>query len=498
MTDTTQPVSRRSPREQPAQHAGSSRRRTLILIVLALSQLMVILDGTIVNIALPSAEQDLGFGADQRQWVVTAYALAFGSLLLLGGRLTDLLGRKTSFIVGLAGFAVASAVAGAAGDFSTLIVGRALQGVFGALLAPAALSLLSTTFTEAKERARAFGVFGAVAGAGGAIGLLLGGVLTEYTSWRWCLFVNLIIAAIAIAGATTLIPRQSPSVPRPKLDLPGTVLITLGLVGIVYGFSSAGSEGWGSALTIVPLAIGVVLAIAFVVLETRVAHPLLPMRVVLDRNRGGSYLTIALVGVALFSVFLFLAYYLQNLRGYTPIQSGVAFLPLPFAIAITSTMIAPRVVQRFGPKLPIVAGSLLGALSLLLLTTIGLTSNYWLTIAPALVILGLGMGCIFASTFDAATANVDPRDAGVASAMVNTAQQIGGAIGTALLSAIAQSALTGYLAENGTDEASQIDAQLASYQTAFYSGAAVLVFLAITMFFLLRRGRPAALPTTAA
>jgi len=486
MTETAYPV---TTRPVTGHVAGSPRRRGLILVVLALSQLMVILDGTIVNIALPSAERDLGFGADQRQWVVTAYALAFGSLLLLGGRLTDLFGRKASFIVGLAGFAVASAVAGAAGDFSTLIVGRALQGVFGALLAPAALSLLSTTFTESKERARAFGVFGAVAGAGGAIGLLLGGVLTEYTSWRWCLYVNLIIAAVASVGAFALIPQQRAAVPRPKLDLPGTVLITLGLVGIVYGFSSAGSEGWGSAQTIVPVAVGAVLSAAFVVLETRVAHPLLPMRVVLDRNRGGAYLTIALVGIALFSVFLFLAYYLQSVRGYSPFESGLAFLPLPFAIAITSTTIAPRLVQRFGPRLPIVAGTLLGAVSLLLLTTIGLASNYWLTIAPALVILGLGMGCVFASTFDAATAGVRPEDAGVASAMVNTAQQIGGAIGTALLSAIAQSALTGYIAENGTDEAAQANAQLASYQAAFYSGAAVLVLLATTTFFLFRKSR---------
>jgi EmrB/QacA subfamily drug resistance transporter len=495
MTDIAQPVSSRS---VTAPSRGSSRRRGLILVVLALSQLMVILDGTIVNIALPSAEKDLGFGADQRQWVVTAYALAFGSLLLLGGRLTDLFGRKAAFIVGLAGFAAASAVAGAAGDFSMLIVGRALQGVFGALLAPAALSLLSTTFTESTERARAFGVFGAVAGAGGAIGLLLGGVLTEYTSWRWCLLVNLVIAAIAIAGAVALIPRQRAAAPRPKLDLPGTVLITLGLVGIVYGFSSAGSDGWGSALTIVPLAVGVVLAVGFVVLETRVAYPLLPMRVVLDRNRGGSYLTIALVGVALFSVFLFLAYYLQNVRGYTPFQSGVAFLPLPFAIAITSTTIAPRLVQRFGPKLPIVAGTLLGAIALLLLTGIGITSNYWLTIPPALVILGLGMGCVFASTFDAATAGVTSEDAGVASAMVNTAQQIGGAVGTALLSAIAQGALTGYLADNGTDELAQTNAQLASYHAAFYSGAAVLVLLSTTMLFLLRNGRTACEATSVA
>ena len=495
MTDTVQSVSSRS---AVTPSAGSPRRRGLILVVLALSQLMVILDGTIVNIALPSAEQDLGFGADQRQWVVTAYALAFGSLLLLGGRLTDLFGRKAAFIVGLAGFAAASAVAGIAGDFSMLIVGRALQGVFGALLAPAALSLLSTTFTESRERARAFGVFGAVAGAGGAIGLLLGGVLTEYTSWRWCLLVNLVIAAIAIAGAVALIPRQRAAAPRPKLDLPGTLLITLGLVGIVYGFSSAGSDGWGSALTIVPLAVGVVLAVGFVVLETRVAYPLLPMRVVLDRNRGGSYLTIALVGVALFSVFLFLAYYLQNVRGYTPLQSGVAFLPLPFAIAITSTTIAPRLVQRFGPKLPIVAGTLLGAISLLLLTGIGITSNYWLTIAPALVILGLGMGCVFASTFDAATAGVTSEDAGVASAMVNTAQQIGGAVGTALLSAIAQGALTGYLADNGTDESAQTNAQPASYHAAFYSGAAVLVFLSITMLFLLRNSGTASETTSVA
>ena len=474
----------------PRRHGAKHEHRWWVLAVLALSQLMVVLDATIVNIALPTAQQALGFDSDQRQWVVTAYSLAFGGLLLLGGRLSDLFGRKVTYIAGLVGFAAASAFGGAAQSFGELVAARAVQGAFGALLAPAALSLLSTTFTDGKERGRAFGVFGAVAGSGGAVGLLLGGALTEYASWRWCLYVNLFFAVVAIIGAFTFFGRQGPTGTRPKLDLPGTVIVSLGLVGIVYGFSSAETNGWGDVQTIVSLALGVVLLVAFVVLESRVAHPLLPLRVVLDRQRGGSYLTVALTGAALFGVFLFLAYYLQALRGYTPLRTGVGFLPMPVTIALTSTLIAPNLLPRFGPKPMIVVGALLGCGGLLLLSRISLDSDYWTTIAPGLVVLGLGMGCVFASAFNTATAGIDPRDAGVGSAMVNTSQQIGGSIGTAVLSTLAAGAATRYLAENGTSRSAQALAQLDSYHTAFLTSAGVFAAIAVLAFFILRWGRP--------
>ncbi|WP_375405376.1 MFS transporter [uncultured Amnibacterium sp.] len=476
----------------PKRHGARHEHRWWVLVVLALSQLMVVLDATIVNIALPTAQKALDFDSDQRQWVVTAYSLAFGGLLLLGGRLSDLFGRKVTYISGLVGFAAASAFGGFAQNFGELVAARAIQGAFGALLAPAALSLLSTTFTDGKERGRAFGVFGAVAGSGGAVGLLLGGVLTEYASWRWCLFVNLFFAIVAIIGAITFFGKQGPAGTRPKLDLPGTVVVSLGLVGIVYGFSSAETNGWGDAQTITSLAVGVVLLIAFVILESRVAHPLLPLRVVLDRQRGGSYLTVALTGAGLFGVFLFLAYYLQALRGYTPLQTGIGFLPMPVTIALTSTLIAPNLLPRVGPKPMIVVGALFGSGGLLLLSRIGLDSDYWTTIAPGLVVLGLGMGCIFASAFNTATQGIDPRDAGVGSAMVNTSQQIGGSIGTAVLSTLAADSVTRYLGDHGTSPSAQALAQLDSYHTAFLTSSGVFAAIAVLAFFVLRWGRPPA------
>ena len=489
MTDTRTPAPTGTAAAPPRQGA-KHEHRWWVLAVLALSQLMVVLDATIVNIALPTAQQALDFDSDQRQWVVTAYSLAFGGLLLLGGRLSDLFGRKVTYIAGLVGFAAASAFGGAAQGFGELVAARAIQGAFGALLAPAALSLLSTTFTDGRERGKAFGVFGAVAGSGGAVGLLLGGVLTEYASWRWCLYVNLFFAVVAIIGALTFFGKQGPTGTRPRLDLPGTVIVSLGLVGVVYGFSSAETNGWGDGRTIASLALGVVLLVAFVVLESRVAHPLLPLRVVLDRQRGGSYLTVALTGAALFGVFLFLAYYLQALRGFTPLQTGVGFLPMPVTIALTSTLIAPRVLPRFGPKPMIVVGALLGATGLFILSRIGLDSDYWATVAPGLVVLGLGMGNIFGAAFNTATAGIDPRDAGVGSAMVNTSQQIGGSIGTAVLSTLAADATARALSDGGGSRASQALAQLDGYHTAFLTSSGVFVAIAVLAFFLLRWGRP--------
>jgi EmrB/QacA subfamily drug resistance transporter len=462
-------------------------RRWLILGILGLAQLMVVLDATIVNIALPSAQKDLGFSDESRQWIVTAYALAFGSLLLLGGRIGDLFGRKWVFIAGLIGFAVASAIGGAAQSFGMLVGSRALQGLFGALLAPAALSLLTTTFTVPAERNKAFGIFGAIAGSGAAVGLLLGGILTEYLSWRWCLYVNLAFAGVAAFGAFTLL-TNSAHPDKPRLDIPGTITASSGLFSLVYGFSHAAETSWSNTTTIGFLIAGVVLLTAFVLIQQRVAHPLLPLRVILDRDRGGSYLAVGLSGIAIFGVFLFLSYYLQQNLDFSPIQSGLAFLPMPFAITVTATTAQTKLLPRFGARPLIGSGLVLGVIGMLYLTGIETHSSYWTHVLPGLAIMGSGFGLIFAPAIATATLGVDPRDAGVASAMVNTMQQIGGSIGTALLSTLAASATASQL--SGVRPTPEILAQAGvhGYTTAFYWSAAIFAVAAVVCTALLRGG----------
>src|SRR5690242_4892988 len=317
--------------------AAPGDRRWLVLVVVAIAQLMVVLDATIVNIALPSAQQALGFPNSDRQWVVTAYALAFGSLLLVGGRLGDMFSRKWVFITGLIGFAIASAIGGAAGSFLILVAARALQGAFGAVLAPAALGTLVSTFNDPRERGRAFGVFGSVAAGGGAVGLILGGVLTEYLSWRWCLYVNLVFAAIAAAGALAYLRGGRPA-SRPRMDWPGAVLVCGGLFAIVFGCSHAESAGWTAGLTVGSLVGGVVLLAGFVLAERRVRHPLLPLRVIVDRARGGSYVALGISGIAIFGTFLFLTFYLQVVKGFSPLTTGLLFLPMIGCILISSNL----------------------------------------------------------------------------------------------------------------------------------------------------------------
>ncbi|MFD1815181.1 DHA2 family efflux MFS transporter permease subunit [Rhodococcus gannanensis] len=474
-----------------AGHDSSEREhrlRWLVLAVIALAQLMVVLDATIVNIALPAAQRALEFSDADRQWVVTAYALAFGSLLLLGGRLSDLFGRRNTFVIGLVGFAAMSAIGGAAVNFPMLVAARAGQGVFAALLAPAALSLLATTFTRPEERARAFGIFGAVAGAGGAIGLLLGGALTEWTSWRWTFFVNLAFAAVALVGALTLMAAHRAE-HRPKLDIPGTVSVSAALFSIVYGFSHAESHGWSNPATIAWLVAGGVLLAVFVVIETRVAHPLLPLRIVLDRIRGGSYLAMFLTGSGMFAVFLFLTFYLQTILMYSPIVTGVAFLPMVAGMVISATTSTGVLLPRFGPRPLITGGLLLGAAGLAVLAQLEIDSSYAPHILPGLVLLGLGMGMVFAPGMQGAITGVDPDDAGVASATVNTMQQVGGSIGTALLSTVAATAAADYVAGHAAGPQTPALAAVASYTTTFWWAAAIFVGGAIVSVFLLPAGK---------
>lgn len=469
---------------------GSHALRWWVLAVLGVAQLMVVLDATVVNIALPAAQQDLGFSDGNRQWVVTGYALAFGSLLLLGGRLSDLFGRRTTFIVGLIGFAVASAIGGAATSFEMLVAARVGQGVFGALLAPAALSLLTVTFTEPSERAKAFGIFGAVAGAGGAIGLLLGGALTEWASWRWVMFVNLAFAAVALIGAVLLLAKHV-TTDRPKLDLPGTVVVTAALFGIVYGFSRAESHGWSNAGTLTFLIGGTVLLAIFVWLETRVAHPLLPLRVVLDRTRGASFLTVFVMGIGMFAIFLFLTYYMQLTLGYSPIKTGVAFLPMVAAMIASSTTAPSLLLPKVGPKIVVSGGFLVAAAGMAWLTQIGLDTGYATHILPALILLGLGLGGAMSVAFQGATAGVHHEDAGVASATINTSQQVGGSIGTALLSTIAASAASDYLAGRQPTPAAVAQSFIESYTTSFWWATAIFVIGAVLIAVLMPNKVPA-------
>jgi EmrB/QacA subfamily drug resistance transporter len=463
-------------------------KRWWILALLGLAQLMVVLDATIVNIALPSAQADLHFSDESRQWIVTAYALAFGSLLLLGGRIGDLFGRKWVFIAGLLGFAIASAIGGTAQSFGMLVGARAAQGVFGALLAPAALSLLTTTFTDPTERNKAFGIFGAIAGSGAAVGLLLGGVLTEYLSWRWCLYVNLAFAGVAATGAFSLLVNTAHP-DKPRLDLPGTLTASAGLFALVYGFSHAAEASWGDATTVGFLAAGVVLLAVFVALQQRVANPLLPLRVVQDRNRGGAYLAMGLSAIAMFGVFLFLTYYLQQNLGFSPIQSGLAFLPMTFAIMISATTSQTQLIPRVGARPLVGTGLLLGAVGMLLLTGIGVDSSYATHVLPGLIVMGVGLGLVFAPAMSSATLGVDPGDAGVASALVNTMQQIGGSIGTALLSTLAASATTAALDTGAAPtKAAVAQAAVHGYTTAFYWSAAIFAVAAVVCTALLRSG----------
>jgi EmrB/QacA subfamily drug resistance transporter len=430
-----------------AMKSGLGRRRRLILTVIGIAQLMVVLDLTIMNIALPSAQRALHFTTVDRQWVLTAYSLAFGSLLLLGGRLADLLGRKVTFLTGLVGFAGVSAIGGASVSFTMLVTARACQGAFAALLVPSTLSLLTTTFTEPKERGKAFGVFGAIAVAGGAVGLLLGGLLTEYLSWRWTLYVNLIFAAVAFTGGALLLERQR-SRGRPKLDIPGVLLVSGAVFCLVYGFSNAASHSWRAPSTYGFIAVGVVLLAAFAAWQGQSAHPLLPPRVVLDRNRGGAYLSMLIAGAGLFGTFLFLTYYLQQSLGYSPLVTGVAFLPFSVGSALASNLSTIVLMPRVGPRPLIASGMLAAAGGAAWLAQLGPHTGYATGVLGALILAALGLGLVIAPSINTGTFGVVPQDAGVASATVTVGQQLGASIGTSLLNTIFAGAVASYAAAN--------------------------------------------------
>ncbi len=469
-------------------------RRWLALGVLAVAQLMIVLDASIVNIALPSAQADLGITDANRQWVVTAYTLAFGGLLLVGGRIADYNGRKRTFVIGLLGFAAASAIGGFAPNQGLLFAARALQGGFAALMAPAALSLVTVTFTEPKERAKAFGVFGALAGGGAAIGLIVGGVLTQYASWRWCLGVNVPVALLTAFAAVALV-HESKADGDTRYDIPGVLLATVGLVSLVYGFTEAARaknpgrpgdtsvQGWMAPSTLTFLVVAVVLLVAFVLWEQRAKNPMLPLRVVLDRNRGGSYLVFLLVGAGLFAMFLFLTYYFQINLGYSPLKSGFAFLPFSGGIILTAGVVA-QILPRVGPKPLMVVGLVMAVLGMLMLTQITQSTAYWSHVLPAEILMSVGLAGVFIPASSTALVGVGHHDAGVASAVLNTAQQIGGSLGTALLNTLFAGAVTAYLADHVTSPAVAHkmipSALIHGYHVSFFWGAVLLCAALVT------------------
>jgi len=467
----------------PQQSTPSPIHRWWLLAVLALAQLMVILDGTIVNIALPDAQIDLGMTDGDRTWVVTIYALAFGSLLLLGGRIADYWGRKRSFIVGMIGFAIASALGGLALNTEMLLAARALQGAFAGLLAPASLAILTITFPGGKDRIKAFAVYGAIGGGGAAVGLLLGGVLTEFASWEWCLLVNVPIAIVAIIGALAFM-NESRAHGNTRYDIPGTLLVVAGLASLVLGFSRA-EEGWARFDTIGFLVAGVVLLAAFVLVEQRVSNPLLPMRVIVDKVRGGAFLVSTLTGAALLGGLLFLTFYFQIVLGFSPLQAGFASLPMTLVIMVCATVLS-QLLPKIGVRIPMTVGPIIAAAGLFYLSFITVEGNYVLEVLPGVVLLGIGLASLFVPLQNVALAGVEEHDAGVASAAVAATQQIGGSIGTALFTALYTSAIASYLADNPPAPTAQLEAFVSGYSAAFVCAAALMLVAAPISFFLIR------------
>jgi EmrB/QacA subfamily drug resistance transporter len=468
-------------------------RRWFALVVIAIAQLMVVLDASIVNIALPHAALPRALGGlaiapKNYQWAITAYTLTFGGFLLLGGRVGDYMGRKKAFLIGLVGFASASLLGGFSVNQQMLFGARALQGIFGALLAPAALSLISITFTDSKERAKAFGVYGALSGVGAAIGLIAGGLLTQYLSWRWCLFVNTPMAIIALFLAIPNV-HESKVEGHPHYDVPGALTATLGMVSIVFGVSQASTYAWGSLSAWPYIALGVALLFVFFQIEARVKSPLLPLRLLTDRVRAGSYLSQIFVGLGLFGMFLFLTFYFQDVHQYSAVKSGLLYLPFSVGV-ILGAGAASQILPKFGPRLIATVGSLMGALGLLLLSFLAPNSSYLIRVMPAMIIGSLGLGVTFVAVASTALFNVRPEDAGAASAVLNTAQQIGGSFGTAIQNTIYVTSASAFVAaalRPGLTRSSLIALHIAGavhgYDLAFRFGA-LMVFLAAVSFYL--------------
>ena len=488
-TSTTTSPTDDVPAPAPTASGEGSNRRWWVLIILALTQLVIVLDGTIVNIALPQAQTELGLSDVQRQWVVTAYALAFGALLLLGGRIADYWGRKRTFLLGMVGFGVASALGGFAGTPEILIAARGLQGVFAALMAPAALALLTVTFPSGRERNTAFAIFGTVAGVGAAVGLLLGGVLTEFADWRWCLWVNVPVAVVALVAGSRLM-TESRADGENRYDVLGAVTVVAGLGALVYGFTLA-EEGWASVPTWAFLVAGAVLLALFVRIESRVAQPLLPLRIVTDRVRGGVFLIQALVGTVMIGAMLYLTLHLQIVLGFGPLEAGLASLPMTATIMVTVPFATKVLLPRVGPRPLLIVGPLVGALALVWLSRITAGGSYAVEVLPGLIVLGVGMALLFVTMQNLALVGVAPHDAGAASATVNAAMQIGGSIGLALFTSFYATAVRG---TSVTSEADGLVALVNGYSAVFVAAAVGMVLASIVAAVLVRGSKEQLLP----
>lgn len=451
------------------------------LAVLAMTELVVVLDTMIVTIALPQAQAELGMTDGQRQWVVTAYALAFGALLLLGGRIADYWGRKRTFMVGMVGFGLASLWGGLAQSGTELIIARGVQGAFAAMLAPAALAMVTVTFTHGKERNIAFAIFGTVAGTGAAIGLILGGVLTEFADWRWCLLVNIFFVILGLVGGVLFL-SESKAEGNNRYDIWGTITVTLGLGSLVYGFTLA-EHGWDSIDTILFLALGVVLLVVFVLIERKVKQPLLPLRVITNGVRGGAILIQAAIGAVMIGAMLYLTFYFQIVLGMGPLVSGLANLAMTVVIMGFSP-VTTKILNSFGPRPLMILGPLFSAAGLFLLLLITPDGNYFVQVLPALVLLGIGLSMLFVPVQNLALIGVENEDAGVASAVVNSMFHIGGSIGLAVFTVFYANATAGSI-EAGAD---QLAAFTDGYKAAFLA-AGVTMVAAATIGFAFIRGK---------
>ena len=480
--------------DAPPSHA--TRNGGLALAVICVAQLMVVLDATVVNVALPSIREDLDFSLDNLTWVVTAYSLAFGGLLLFGGRTGDLFGRRRMFMIGIAIFSAASLAGGFANGEAMLIIARAAQGVGGAIAAPTALALLATTFTEPAARARAFGVFAAMAASGGALGLLLGGVLTDFASWRWALFINAPIGALVLILTPRVLNESQGS--GTKLDLPGAISVTAGMSTLVYGLTKAADDGWGSTTTIVTLGIAAALLIAFIVIEHNSQHPLMPFHIFANRNRTGSYLIMLFLAAALFTTFYFLAQYQQNVHGWSPFRTGLGFLPMPATIMFMSIVVVRKLIPKIGIRPFLTVGPILAIAAMFAFTQLTADSSYW-PFLGSILLLGVGMGCCFVPLTMTAVNGVAPHETGLASALLNTGQQVGGAIGLAVFGTVFVHAAADHAAEIGAragTAAGQADIFVAGQQHAF-TAAIVVTALALIASLALIRVNKVAPPTPA-
>ncbi|MCU1363458.1 MAG: putative transrane efflux protein [Acidimicrobiaceae bacterium] len=466
----------------------------LALTVICCAQLMIVLDATVVNVAIPTIHHALHFSRANLEWLITAYALTFGGLLLFGGRTGDLYGKRRMFMIGIAVFALSSLLGGLAQSDVWLIITRGMQGVGGAIAAPTALSLIATNFPEGRARNRAMGVYAAMSGGGGALGLLLGGILTSYVSWRWIFFINVPIAAIVLF----LTPRalHESQTTSGHLDVPGALTVTGGMLSLVYGLSNASSHGWTSASTLFFLGASVVLLAAFGLIETKSQAPLMPLDIFKNRNRSGSYAMMLCIGIALFSMFYFLTQFLQNVQGWSAVKTGVGFLPMTVGIIVAAGL-SSRYVGRVGVRIPLLVGPAMAVVGILWISRISPTSPY-LTVLGPLVVIALGMGFTFVPITLVAVSGVQANEAGLASALLNTMQQVGGALGLAILATVAIDATNSTLSSLGTHTRHAVNiATTHGYTTAFTVSAGIAFLGLLVSIVAIRVPRQTEEPTTA-